>query len=41
MDHEVYLALVEQAEKINFLYETLVEKGVLEKPKETKKNKVG
>ena len=37
MDHEIYIALVELNEKLDYIADVLVKKGILEKPKEEKK----
>ena len=33
MDHEVYIALAEINEKFDYLYKTLVEKGIIKEEK--------
>ena len=38
MEHEVYLGLIELNEKIEYIAEILIKKGIIPKPKEEKKD---
>ncbi len=39
MDHEIYLSLMDLENKYKFLYDTLVNKGVIEEKKDVKEEK--
>ena len=37
MDHEIYLQLLDHEQKLNYMAEILIEKGILPKPEEDEK----
>ena len=37
MEHEIYIALVELNEKLDYIADILIKKGIMEKPKEEEK----